>query len=121
MDVLILALDLAYLDRPGPARPRFAGVVGNTVVKFNVVNLTKPDSLFAMGMRPVMYSHQEAAEKGLGWRRCGHDINYRRCWFVWARAQQYATFIAAAVSRMSLALLDLIEDHKFLPAPSIPS
>lgn len=63
------------------------------VVKFNVVNLTKPDSLFAMGMRPVMYSHQEAAEKGLGWRRCGHDIDYRRCGFV-----------SAVLSLLSLAL-----------------
>lgn len=82
MNGLILAPNLAYLDRPVPARLGSAGVVGDTVVKFNVVNLTKPDSLFAMGMRPVMYSHQEAAEKGLGWRRCGHDIDYRRCGFV---------------------------------------
>lgn len=55
-----------------------SGVVGESVVKFNVVNLTKPDSLFAMGMRPVLYSHQEAAEHGMGWRRCGHGIDYRR-------------------------------------------
>lgn len=48
------------------------------MIKFNVVNLTKPDSLFAMGMRPVMYSHKDAEEKGLGWRRCGHGIDYRR-------------------------------------------
>lgn len=56
-----------------------AGVVGDAVVRFNVVNLTKPDSLFAMGMRPVLYSHRDAASKGLGWRRCGHGIDYRRC------------------------------------------
>lgn len=55
------------------------GVVGDSVVKFNVVNLTKPDSLFAMGMRPVLYSHRDAAGKGLGWQRCGHGIDYRRC------------------------------------------
>lgn len=53
-------------------------MLGESVVKFNVINLTKPDSLFAMGMRPVLYSHQDAAEKGLGWRRCGHGIDYRR-------------------------------------------
>ncbi|CAN0450767.1 unnamed protein product [Ascophyllum nodosum] len=43
-----------------------------------MVNLTKPDSLFAMGMRPVLYSHQDAATQGMGWRRCGHEINYKR-------------------------------------------
>ena len=88
LDVLSVALHLQYFNRPGPARLGSTGVVGSTVVKFNVVNLTKPDSLFAMGMRPVMYSHQEATEKGLGWRRCGHDIDYRRCGFVWAGSQR---------------------------------
>ena len=55
-----------------------SGVVGDSVVRFNMVNLTKPDSLFAMGMRPVLYSHQDAATQGMGWRRCGHEINYKR-------------------------------------------
>lgn len=55
------------------------GIAGDSVVKFNVVNLTKPDSLFAMGMRPVLYSHRDAAGKGLGWQRCGQSIDYRRC------------------------------------------
>ena len=55
-----------------------SGVVGESVVSFNVVNLTKPDSLFAMGMRPVLYSHKDAETRGIGWRRCGHGIDYRR-------------------------------------------
>ncbi|CAN0106218.1 unnamed protein product, partial [Hapterophycus canaliculatus] len=64
------------------------GTVGDCVVKFNVVNLTKPDSLFAMGMRPVLYSHKDAAERGLGWRRCGHGIDYRRYAFSYREAHR---------------------------------
>eukprot|EP01041_Mallomonas_annulata_P003176 gene3176-6267_t len=45
-------------------------------VKFNIVNLTKPDSLFNLGMRPVMYSCEDAARKSLGWVRTGSDISY---------------------------------------------
>jgi cytosolic carboxypeptidase protein 2/3 len=45
-------------------------------VRFNIVNLTKPDSLFNMGMRPVLYSCVNAATKGAGWVRAGSDISY---------------------------------------------
>ena len=45
-------------------------------VRFNIVNLTKPDSLFNMGMKPVVYSVQDAATKGAGWLRSGNDISY---------------------------------------------
>ncbi|CAM9963478.1 unnamed protein product, partial [Phaeothamnion confervicola] len=47
------------------------------VVWFTVVNLTKPDSLFTAGMRPLLYSEAEAAAGGVGWRRCGENISYR--------------------------------------------
>jgi hypothetical protein len=46
-------------------------------VTFNIVNLTKPDSLFNMGMRPVLYSYHDAAHHGLGWCRTASDIQYR--------------------------------------------
>jgi hypothetical protein len=45
-------------------------------VRFNIVNFTKPDSLFNLGMKPVVYSCQDAALKGLGWQRSGYDISY---------------------------------------------
>ena len=45
-------------------------------VKFNIVNLTKPDSLFNSGMQMVMYSKQNAVEKNLGWVRAGSEICY---------------------------------------------
>lgn len=45
-------------------------------VSFNIVNFTKPDSLFNLGMRPVTYSVIDAKTKGLGWTRSGSDISY---------------------------------------------
>jgi hypothetical protein len=39
--------------------------------KFNFINLTKVDSLYNYGMRPLMYSELDAATHGHGWRRCG--------------------------------------------------
>ncbi|CAM9876303.1 unnamed protein product, partial [Ectocarpus sp. 12 AP-2014] len=75
------------------------GVVGDSVIKFNVVNLTKPDSLFAMGMRPVMYSHKDAEEKGLGWRRCGHGIDYRSNGYFWYKPDgSHASFYTLSLS-----------------------
>jgi hypothetical protein len=46
-------------------------------VKFNIINLTKPGSMYNQGMRPVMYSQLDAQERSRGWRRCAHDISYR--------------------------------------------
>jgi len=45
-------------------------------VRFNIINFTKPDSLFNMGMRPVLYSTADAASRGTGWVRSGTDISY---------------------------------------------
>jgi len=45
-------------------------------VRFNIVNLTKPDSLFNLGMRPVVYSCHDAATRGISWVRSGTDISY---------------------------------------------
>jgi hypothetical protein len=45
-------------------------------VKFNVVNLTKPDSLFNLGMQPVLYSRRDAGLRGVGWVRAGTDVAY---------------------------------------------
>jgi hypothetical protein len=45
-------------------------------VRFNICNLTKPDSLFNLGMRPCVYSFQDASSRGAGWVRSGCDISY---------------------------------------------
>ncbi|RYG95070.1 hypothetical protein EON65_56510, partial [archaeon] len=45
-------------------------------VKFNIINFTKPDSLFNLGMRPVVYSVRESVERGVGWVRSGSEISY---------------------------------------------
>jgi len=45
-------------------------------VRFNIVNLTKPDSLFNQGMKPVVYSCNSASSKGQSWIRSGSRISY---------------------------------------------
>jgi cytosolic carboxypeptidase protein 2/3 len=52
-----------------------SGSHDNVAIKLNIVNLTKPDSLFNLGMRPVIYS-MENASKGVGWIRAGRDVSY---------------------------------------------
>lgn len=45
-------------------------------VKFNLLNHTKPDSLFNFGMKVLVYSETLNKESGLGWHRDGRDITY---------------------------------------------
>mgnify|MGYP003931915991 FL=1 len=53
-----------------------SNIAKNTRVKFNVVNLGKPDSLFNNGMRPLLFSQVDAATRGIGWQRTGESIFY---------------------------------------------
>ncbi|GBG24370.1 Cytosolic carboxypeptidase 1 [Hondaea fermentalgiana] len=54
-----------------------ADASGSVQYKFNIVNMTKPSSMFGEGMQPVMYSMKEAKEgQGKGWRRAGKNIAY---------------------------------------------
>jgi cytosolic carboxypeptidase protein 2/3 len=46
--------------------------------RFSIVNLTKPDSLYKEGMRPLMYSTTDATNNNVGWQRCGDNIAYFR-------------------------------------------
>ncbi|CAB3993240.1 cytosolic carboxypeptidase 2-like, partial [Paramuricea clavata] len=46
------------------------------VYRFTIMNLMKSKSLYSCGMKPLMYSEQEAREKGIGWRRVGTNIKY---------------------------------------------
>lgn len=45
-------------------------------IKFNIINLTKPDSLFNQGMKPVIYGVNASRTKNLGWLRSGSNISY---------------------------------------------
>ena len=47
-------------------------------VKFNILNFTKPDSLFNYGMKISIYSHKKAHEEhnGAGWYKGGERISY---------------------------------------------
>ena len=44
--------------------------------RFNIINLLKLDSLYNHGMRPLVYSEQEAKQNGKGWHRGCNKICY---------------------------------------------
>nr|XP_048284348.1 cytosolic carboxypeptidase 2 isoform X2 [Myodes glareolus] len=44
--------------------------------RFTIVNLLKPKSLYAVGMKPLLYSQLDAATYNVGWRREGQEIKY---------------------------------------------
>ncbi|BFZ21529.1 hypothetical protein BsWGS_24568 [Bradybaena similaris] len=46
--------------------------------KLRIINLLKKDSLYNQGMRPLLYSEQDARERQRGWVRAGHHISYTR-------------------------------------------
>jgi len=48
------------------------------VFRFSLVNLCKGESLYSVGMRPLLYSTKDAQLRGIGWRRCGDNIAYYR-------------------------------------------
>ena len=45
-------------------------------VRFNIINLLKPDSLYNQGMRVLAYSSLKSKSENLGWHRIGTDIMY---------------------------------------------
>ncbi|CAN8214558.1 unnamed protein product [Coccothraustes coccothraustes] len=46
--------------------------------RFTIANMAKPKSLYGQGLRPLLYSQQDAQSLGIGWRRVGTDICYYR-------------------------------------------
>ncbi|KAM9190302.1 LOW QUALITY PROTEIN: cytosolic carboxypeptidase 2, partial [Mergus octosetaceus] len=46
--------------------------------RFTIANLVKPKSLYGKGMRPLLYSQQDARSHGVGWRRVGAEVRYYR-------------------------------------------
>ncbi|XP_013134662.1 PREDICTED: cytosolic carboxypeptidase 2-like [Papilio polytes] len=47
-----------------------------TMYRFSIVNLSKAESLYNEGMRPLLYSTKDAQLHSIGWRRCGDNIAY---------------------------------------------
>ena len=45
-------------------------------VRFNMLNFTKPDSLFNHGMKVLIYSEQHVKQTNVGWHRGGYKILY---------------------------------------------
>ena len=45
-------------------------------VRFNMLNLCKPDSLYNEGMKILVYSERMASHKDVGWHRAGTKIGY---------------------------------------------
>lgn len=47
-----------------------------SLVRFSMLNLCKPDSLYNEGMKVLIYSEKFAAVKDIGWHRGGQKIAY---------------------------------------------
>ena len=45
-------------------------------IRFNIVNLLKPSSMFSQGMQPVHFSFNRARRDKIGWRRLGESVTY---------------------------------------------
>ncbi len=51
-------------------------IKADTKVRINIVNLSKPNSLYSKGMQPFVYSTHLNKTKGKGWHRGGENINF---------------------------------------------
>ena len=59
------------------AKPGGASYKGKKV-KFNILNFTKPHSLYQQGMKLMTWSNHLFKEQNIGWHRKGSDIVYSR-------------------------------------------
>ena len=55
---------------------RVSNTFAGQKVKFNMLNLAKPDSLYNYGMKILCFSNKIKADDGVGWHRVGENINY---------------------------------------------
>ncbi|XP_072756013.1 cytosolic carboxypeptidase 3 isoform X2 [Anoplolepis gracilipes] len=46
--------------------------------RFSIVNMCKDESLYNEGLKPLLYSTEDARTRSIGWRRCGDNIAYYR-------------------------------------------
>jgi hypothetical protein len=62
---------------------RVSNVQKGQVVRFNILNLAKPDSLYNEGMKVLSYSNMKRqSSEDLGWHRIGTNISYYQNNFV---------------------------------------
>jgi hypothetical protein len=45
-------------------------------VILNIINLSKPDSLYNYGMKVLNFSNKLNDKEGVGWHRIGENIDY---------------------------------------------
>uniref|UniRef100_A0A8D8LG76 Cytosolic carboxypeptidase NnaD n=2 Tax=Cacopsylla melanoneura TaxID=428564 RepID=A0A8D8LG76_9HEMI len=57
---------------------RITNTRSNFYYRFSIVNLSKSESLYSVGMKPLLYSTRDAEINKIGWRRCGENITYFR-------------------------------------------
>lgn len=57
---------------------RVRNMTAGVTYRFTIVNMMKSRSLYSQGMKPLLYSERDAAEKGVGWRHTGSNIKYYR-------------------------------------------
>jgi hypothetical protein len=50
----------------------------NKTYRFTITNLSKPSSLYNMGLKPLFYSKKIAESQNKGWHRHGENIRYYR-------------------------------------------
>jgi len=48
----------------------------DTVIRINICNLSKPNGLYAKGMKPFVYSTNKFKQTGQGWHRAGENVHY---------------------------------------------
>eukprot|EP00792_Barthelona_sp_PAP020_P003925 TRINITY_DN1760_c0_g1_i1.p1 TRINITY_DN1760_c0_g1~~TRINITY_DN1760_c0_g1_i1.p1 ORF type:complete len:995 (+),score=192.08 TRINITY_DN1760_c0_g1_i1:71-3055(+) len=71
--------------------------------KFNIINLTKADSLYNKGMQPVVYS-EYLAKKKVGWQRAGTDV----CYFPNRQKRKHGHYMTLTFSYTALADNDTV-------------
>ena len=52
-------------------------IAAGTRIRINICNLSKPNGLYAKGMRPFVYSMNDNKSDGKGWHRGGENQSYK--------------------------------------------
>ncbi|XP_076238099.1 cytosolic carboxypeptidase 2 [Calliopsis andreniformis] len=55
---------------------RISNTKSRTTYRLSIVNFCKEESLYNDGLRPLLYSTEDAKKGAVGWRRCGDNIAY---------------------------------------------
>lgn len=82
-DVIIIIRNLGE-ERDFVSFEKFEKKIGQIIMtmyefyRLSIVNLCKEESLYNDGLKPLLYSTEDAKTKAIGWRRCGDNITYYR-------------------------------------------